>query len=168
MKIANKGFTFIELTVVIFLIGLTLFLAVPKFRYAFLTDKLKTTVRRMVGTIAALKSEAIREQKVYMLHFNFESNRYWIETDGMTAEERALAGEKAFEIPDGVRIVDIWRREKGKKRIGEATIRFDKNGYVEHSVIHVSAEDGRQFSLLLSPFLTKVKVLKGYVEFEAS
>ena len=161
-----KGYTFIELTVVIFLIGLTLVLTVPRFRYAMLTDGLKATVRRMVGTVRSLRNEAIREQKIYTLHFDLESNRFWIESADMTDEGRELAYEQASQLPEGVRILDVWSKERGKEVDGEPTIRFTKQGYIEQSAIHLAAEDGRKFTLEFSPFMGKVKVLEKYVEFE--
>lgn len=161
----NKGLTLVELTVVILLIGLTLALSVPRFRYAILTDDLKGTVRRMVGTVRTLRNEAIREQKIYSLHFEFESNRIWVDSTDMTDEERTKAHQKAVQLPKGVRILDVWRRGKGKEVAGETAIRITKKGYMEQSVIHLGAADGRQFTLIFSPFLAKVKVLDKYVEF---
>ena len=166
MNRKTNGYTFIELTVVVFLIGLTLVLTVPKFRYAMLTDDLKATVRRMVGTVRSLRNEAIREQKIYTLHFDLESNRFWIESADMTDEGRDLAYEKAYRLPEGVRILDVWSGARGKKVDGKAAIRFTKKGYIEQSVIHLAAEDGREFTLELSPFLGKVKVSEKYIEFE--
>ena len=160
----TMGYTFIELTVVIFLIGLTLVLTVPRFRYSIVTDDLKATVRRMVGTIRGLKNEAIREHKTYRLHFDLESNRLWVESADMTEEEQAEAYKKAFQLPEGVRILDVWRRETGKKMAGQTAIHFTKKGYVERSIIHLAAEDGREFTLVLSPFLGEVKVYEKYVE----
>ena len=161
----TKGFTFIELTVVIFLIGLTLVMTVPRVRYEMLTDDLKATVRRMVGTIRSLRNDAIREQKIYELCFDLGSNRYWIELDDMTDVGRALEYEKSPQLPVGVQILDVWSGEMGKKVDGKATIRFTKKGYIEQSVIHLGAEDGRKFTLVLSPFMGKVKIFEKYVEF---
>jgi len=162
-----KGYTFIELTVVICLIGLILVLTVPKFRYAILTDDLRTTVRQMVGTIRSLRNEAIREHKRYLLHFDLESNRFWIESAGMPDEKQAEAYKKASQLPQGVRILDIWRRGKGKKVAGETAICFNKKGYIEQTAIHLGAEDGRQFTLILSPFLGTIKIYDKYVDIEA-
>ena len=165
LKGKEGGFTFIELTVVIFLIGLTLALTVPRLRCAILTDDLKATVRRLVGTVRSLRNEAIREQKAYSLQFDLESNRFWIESADMTDEDREEACKKAFRLPEGVRLLDVWRRGRGKKAAGETAISFTKKGYMEQSVIHLASEDGRRFTLVLSPFLGKIKVLENYVEF---
>ena len=140
-------------------------LSVPRLRYAMLTDDLRGTVRRMVGTVRTLRNEAIREQKVYALHFDLESNRLWADSADMTDEERIEAHQKAFQLPKGVRVLDVWRRGKGKEVAGEAVIRFTKKGYMEQSVIHLGAEDGRRFTLIFSPFLGRVKVLEEYIEF---
>lgn len=165
MNPGEKGFTLIELVVVVLLIGLTMVLSVPRLRYAMLTDDLRGTVRRMVGTVRTLRNEAIREQKAYALHFDLESNRLWADSADMTDEERIEAHQKAFQLPKGVRVLDVWRSGKGKEVAGEAVIRFTKKGYMEQSVIHLGAEDGRRFTLIFSPFLRRVKVLEEYIEF---
>ena len=116
-------------------------------------------------TVRTLRNEAVREQKIYALHFDLESNRFWIESADMTDEERTDAYQKAFQLPKGIRILDVWRKGKGKEAAGEAAIRFTKEGYIEQSVVHLGAADGRQFTLIFSPFLGKVEVLDKYVEF---
>lgn len=113
----------------------------------------------------SLRNEAVREQKIYRLCFDLESNRFWIESTDMTDEGRALAYENAFQLPEEVRILDVWSGEIGKKVDGKVAISFSKKGYIEQSVIHIGAEDGRRFTLELSPFMGKVKVFEKYVEF---
>ena len=162
----TKGFTLIELTVVIVLIGIILTLTIPRFQTAIVTDDLKATTRKIVGMINGLRDEAIREQRIYFLHFDLESNRYWIDSTGMSEEERARAAEKAPTLPAGVRVLDIWLSSRGKKMTGQTVIRFNKKGYVQPSAIHLGAEDGREFTLVLSPFLGRVQVYDRYIEFE--
>jgi prepilin-type N-terminal cleavage/methylation domain-containing protein len=144
--VSEKGYTLIELAVVVVLISLFLALSIPRFQYAMVTDDLKTTTRKIIGLVNGLRNEAIREQKSYVF--------------------QALAREGAFKFPQGVRILDIWRRGKGKKVDGEAAIRFSKKGYVEQTVIHLGSEDGREFTLELSPFLGTIKMYSKYVDIE--
>lgn len=161
---STKGYTLIELVVVVALLGLFLGLAIPRFRYALVTDDLKATTRRMVGLVREVRNEAIREQKVYLVHLDLETNLLWIEYAGMGEEERALAQEQAFVFPGGVRVLDIWRRGKGKQAHGEVILHFGKKGYVEQTLIHLGADDGREFTLTLSPFLGTVKIYDKYVD----
>jgi len=146
------------------LIGVMLAVSIPRFRYSLITDNLKSTTRRIVGLIIGLRNEAIREQKTYLLHFDIGSNQLWIDFDGITKEEREMAQEKAFQLPVDVRIIDVWKKGKGKRVDGEGSIRFSKKGYVEQTMIHLGAEDGREFTLLLNPFLAKIKSYDKYVD----
>jgi len=138
----------------------------PRFRYALLTDQLKGSTRKFIGMIKTLRSEAIRDQENYTLHFDLETDRYWIESETMTEEKRALVKQEARTLPSGVQVQDVWYRDKGKKMTGETHVRFSKKGYVQPAVIHMGSDDDRAFTLVISPFLGRVKVLEGYVEFE--
>jgi len=64
----TKGFTLIELAVVIALLGLFLGLTIPRFQYYLVADDLKATTRKIVGLVREVRNEAIREQRVYTIH----------------------------------------------------------------------------------------------------
>jgi general secretion pathway protein H len=159
-----RAYTLIELTVVIFLIGLVLVLTVPRVQHALLSDDLKAASRRMIGTVKTLRNNAVRDQKAYMLHFDMASNRLWVSWDGMTAEEQAEARQNATALPGGIRVVDVYFKGTGKKDVGDAVIRFTKQGYAQQVVIHLGTNDGRAYSLVLSPFLSTIKTYDRYVE----
>jgi len=139
-------------------------LSIPRFRYALLTDELKSTTRHIVGLVKGLRNEAITEQEAYFFHLDLESRRLWVESENMDEQEREMARERAFTLPDGVTIADVWRRGRGKKAHGKTAIRFSSKGYVEQTAIHLEAEDGREFTLVLEPFLSKVKSYDTYVD----
>jgi prepilin-type N-terminal cleavage/methylation domain-containing protein len=162
----TKGYTLIELTVVIALIGMILAISVPRFQYSLITDNLKSVTRRMIGVVKEIRDDAVREQKAYFLHLDLESNKLWVEYPGMGQEEREMAKERAFTLPEDIRIMDVWGEERGKQVDGEAAIRFTKKGYVEYTAIHLGAEDGRVFTLILSPFLGTIKSHDTYVDIE--
>lgn len=161
----KKGYTLIELLVVVILIGLMMGLTIPRFQYAILTDNLKASARKMVGIITGLRNDAIREHKEYDLRFDLEANLFWIDSPEMGEEERAVARGKAAELPKDVRFQDVWLQGEERKLAGETFIPFDKKGYVPPSLIHLKSEDGREFTLLLTPFMHKVKVLEKYADF---
>ena len=162
----GRGYTLIELIVVLVLVGMTLTLAAPRLRHALLTDDLKSTARKMVGIIVNLRNEAIREQRSYALHFDMNANRSWTDHRSMTDEERAIAREKATRLPADVHVRDVWIKGVGKIVEGDALIRFTRKGYTQKSAIHLRSEDGREFTLVLNPFSAKVKILEKYVEFD--
>ena len=163
-----RGYTLLELTVVIFLVSLMLGVSIPRVRSSLLTDSLRSTTRKIAGLLKGIRDEAVREHKTLIIHFDIEWNRVWVTSADMGEAEKMLAREKAFTLPSDVRIMDVWRRGKGKTVDGVATIQFSIKGYVEQSAIHLEAEDSRKFTLVLSPFLARIKSYNEYVEIVSS
>ncbi len=166
MPINRKGFTLIELVVVMTLIVMMIGLTMPRIRNTLLSDTLKRTTLRMVGLVKSLKDEAVREQRTYGLHLDMTRRRYWVGFDTMTEAEQALAREEAEKLPDDVQILDVWFNGLGKVTEDEAVILFLKKGYVQPAAIHLGDDRGRRFTILLNPFGGKVKIFEKYVEFE--
>jgi len=162
--VRDKGYTLIELTVVMVLIGLMLAISIPRVRFSLVTDNLKSTTRRIIGIVRDIRNEAITGQKAYLFHLDLEANRLWVEFAGMGEEERTVAQERSFTFPNDIKILDVWQRTKGKQIDGEVAIRFSKKGYVDYTVIHLGAEDGREFTIVLSPFLGTIKSYEKYVD----
>ncbi len=162
----HKGFTLIELVVVMSLIITMLGLTMPKIRSRLLSDGLKRTALRMVGLASNLREEAVREQRIYALQLDMARQQYWIGFAAMTEEEQALARENAEKLPRDVQILDVWFKEGGKVTEGETAILFFKKGYVQPSAIHLGADDGRRMTLVLSPFMGNIKVMERYVDFD--
>jgi len=159
-----KGYTLIELIVVIVLLGLMLGITVPKFRQAILSDSLDATSLRIIGLVEDLRERAISNQVSYILHFDMREKKLWSFAGTASEEEQEAAKERAYELPPDVEIVDIWSWSGGKL-YDEATIHFSRKGYVEQSMLHLQSQDGRQLSLELTPFLGSIKIHDGYVDF---
>ena len=162
----QQGYTLIELTLVIMLVGLMMGLSVPNIRSLLIADNLKSSTLRIIGLIIELRSDAVRENRVYFLHMNMGSNLIWVGFEGMSQEESELARKNAFQLSQDVNIVDVWRMDKGKAVDGEAIVRISRKGYLEYSIIHLEDDDGREFSIVLQPFLGNIKSYDRYVENE--
>ena len=161
----SKGYTLIELIVVLVLLGIMLGLAVPKFRQALLNDSLDATSLHLIGLVQDLRERAINEQVSYVLHLDLRKKELWAFATNATEEEQGNARERAYQLPDDVKIEDIWSWSSGKM-YDETTILFSKKGYIEQSMIHLQSLDGRQLSLELTPFLGSIKIHDGYVDFD--
>ncbi|MBW1779154.1 MAG: prepilin-type N-terminal cleavage/methylation domain-containing protein [Deltaproteobacteria bacterium] len=166
MFLGKKGYTFVELIVVIVMVGIVLTFAAPRLRHALLNDHLKATARKMIGIIHNLRNEAVREHQTVALYLDLNSNRFWTADASMTGGELDLARERGSALPADVRIRDVWINGEGKTVEGEARILFTPKGYTQMSAIHLRSEDGREMTLKLSPFMSKVSVLDTYVEFD--
>ena len=163
----NKGYTLIELVLVLVLLSLMFGLAIPKFRQAVMSDSLNATSLRLIGLVQDLREKAISDQVSYVLHLDLRAKKLWSFATDATEEEQLEALERAYQLPGEVKIEDIWSWSKGKI-YEEAVIHFSKKGYIEQSMIHLQAEDGRQLSLELTPFLGSIKIHEGYVDFDRS
>lgn len=162
----RKGYTLIELTLVIVLLGLTMAVTIPKFRQTILTNNLNSSTRKIIGLVGGLREKAIRQQVACFLYLDLEKNRYWSINSAMTKEEREAARDSASLLPSDVRLADVWTSREGKKMAGEAVIYFSKKGYTDQSVIHLKADNEQFKTLVFAPFLGTTKVYDKYVDFE--
>jgi prepilin-type N-terminal cleavage/methylation domain-containing protein len=151
----SGGYTLIELSIVVFLIGLMLLIAVPKVRESLFTDQLSSTARRLVGATRELRSLAVRDQVDQILQINLDQKSFWIYSVDMTPEKKEELKKQASRLPGDVKFADIYIAGKEKKTTGEVAIRFFSRGYVEPAVIH----------LVLHPFVNTVEIHEKYLDF---
>lgn len=160
----NRGYTLIELSVVVLLIGIMLLIAVPRVRDTLLNDELKAVTRRLISSARELRYESVREQTDYILHIDLANPAFWSYPADTTAEKRTELRKGAYRIPEGVRIVDVRQADQGKKTDGEVLVHFFRRGYAEPTIVHL-AKDDRSFTLVINPFLQAVTVYEKYVDF---
>lgn len=159
----RNGYTLIELSLVVFLLGLMLFLAVPRVRDSLINDALSASVRRTIGAVRGLRADSVREQVDYVLQFDLKNNAFWTYSADMTPEKQQERKESAFHFPEGVKIADIDQPGLGKRTDGEATVKFYKQGYIQPTVIHLARAD-RYATIVLAPFLSTIKTYEKYAE----
>ena len=159
----RDGYTVIELVLVVFLLGLMLFLAVPKVRESLINDALTASVRRTVGVVRGLRADAVREQLDNVLQLDLKNNTFWTYSVDMTPEKQAERRASAARFPEGVKIADIAQPGLGKKTDGEVTVTFYRQGHIQPTVIHL-ARDDRSATIVLAPFLSTIKTYEKYVD----
>jgi prepilin-type N-terminal cleavage/methylation domain-containing protein len=160
-----KGFTLIELIVVISLISIMLFFAVPRFQNNVLSDSTKEVSRWILLKIPYIKESAAREQRRYVLHVSFESNKLWITHEAMLQEALQSAETNGYTLPEDVKLLDVEYPDKEKISTGQADIYFNEEGYSDKAIIHLENDDNEKFSFLIEPFLRRVRLYNSYAEF---
>ena len=160
-----KGFTLIELIVVISLISIMLFFAVPRFQNNVLSDSTKEVSRWILLKIPYIKESAAREQRRYVLHVSFESSKLWITHEAMLQEALQSAETTGYTLPEDIKLLDVEYPDKEKISTGEADIYFNKEGYSDKAIIHLENDDNEKFSFLIEPFLRRVRLYNSYAEF---
>jgi prepilin-type N-terminal cleavage/methylation domain-containing protein len=160
----QAGFTLLELIVVMALMGIVFFFAIPRFEGSFLFDDAKQSARWLTGTLQSLREEALRTRRQHILNVDFETKRVWQTAEAMTVEERELALRRARPIPGGAQVVGVEFPPETRVTSGRAEIRFYGDGHSDKVIIHL-AHGGAYSSLLLEPFLTQVKIFDFMVGF---
>lgn len=164
--IRDRGFTLIELIIVVSLISIMFFLYIPKFQEVVVFDNTKKVSRWIIGKIKALKENSITNYKSYFLHIDLDNNRMWVTDELMSEEEVQNAEQQGFEFLDDINLVDVEYPGKEKILFGQTDIYFYKKGYSDKALIHIEDSNNKQLSFLIEPFLSEVKLYEEYVEFE--
>ena len=161
----SKGYTLIEMIVVVALLGIMLTFTVPRLHSTLFLDDTDTASRWIIGKVQALRETTIQNQKEHILHIDMDTHRIWDTNESMSEEDREDAALDVYELPGNVRIVEVEFPQAGKINSGRADIRFYKTGHTDKALIHLDDGD-RQLSFLIEPFLTKVSVFEKYASFE--
>jgi len=160
----RAGFTLLELIVVMALMGIVFFFAVPRFEGTFLFDDAKQSARWLIGKLQSLREEALRTRHLHILVFDLDTKRVWHTTESMTLEEIELAMRRAQAIPGGARVVAVEFPPETRITSGRAEIRFYGDGHSDKALIHL--QHGEAYSsFVLEPFLTQVKMYDYLVGF---
>jgi prepilin-type N-terminal cleavage/methylation domain-containing protein len=162
---AGRGFTLIEIAVVILLISIMLLVALPRLPDSPLTDQTRKTKRWVILKVQDLKERAVRDQKTYRLHVGIDSRRLWITSDDMSDESKEQAEKKAFKLDEDLKVLDVEYPGDEKIESGRADILFYAKGYSDRAIIHMSDSDAR-FSFQIEPFLSNVKLYNAYTGYE--
>lgn len=160
----NRGYTLIELSVVVLIVGLTMLLASPRVHDAVLNDELKAAAGRLIAAVDLLRDEAVRERTEYHLHLDLARQTFWSSPADATAEKRAELEKKAAPLPAEVRLQEVRRAYEGRTVEGEVVLRFSPKGYADPAVIHL-AKGERAVTLVVNPFLPGITVYDKYVDF---
>jgi Tfp pilus assembly protein FimT len=155
-----------ELLVVLALIGVMLFVATPRFENSLFSDDMRTVSRWIMLQVPIIKDSARRHQKRYTLHAGFDTNALWITNESMDAAARAQAAESGYRLPQKVRLMDIQYSDMETISTGVAEISCYKQGYCDLAIIHIQNERAENHSLVIAPFISRVKLYETYVQLE--
>lgn len=160
----ESGFTLIELTLVIALLGLLLGLVIPKLP-AIGANQLDATARRIAGTVRHLYNEAALSGQEHRLAFNLDKNSLGgrkLESDG---EVVIVTGSgRDHSLSSSVDIVDVSIPGRNKVTSGQIASRIFPVGWMDETIIHLKS-DTRTLTLHLQPLTGVTDIYEGYKEF---
>lgn len=160
----NRGFTLIELMVVMLLISIILAVAIPRFDSTPLQDPGKKFSRWMINAVRHLRASAIQTQNVQALVVDLSEQRLWMIHEEMSDEERIAAAEDAFKVDRSMRIVNAQYPDRERINSGTIDIRFYPAGFSDQVLLHIEDEDAERISYLIEPLLPKLKIVEEWIE----
>ncbi len=146
------------------LISLMTAFAMPSLRSTLFSDQLKSATRKILGLVSETSQEAFREQSGISLYFDLDRNT--VSPDPGEESEMSDKADRTLELPESVKVVDIESAHGEKQSEGETAIYFNRRGYVDKTLIHLRADDGRDMTIMLSPFLGVTRVFDSYVSLD--
>jgi prepilin-type N-terminal cleavage/methylation domain-containing protein len=161
----SKGFTLIELTIVIVVLGVMLSLIIP--RLGELGEaNLKRSARHLTGMIRFLRDEAQARKTVYRLRFDIPEGRYWAEVMTLTTDQAVEFKRLQSEMGSDGRLAGqtTFRDVRVASHPEDRYIQFTPDGWVENADIHLRDGADKDFTMLVKPLMGTTELREGYVE----
>ena len=164
-RAASRGFTLVELTLVILIMGILLALSIPKL--GNLTGhNLHVSCRRLAATMKYILHRATVRHTVYRLNYDLKTQEYWVtyRDENLEFVRDASSFARNAKLPQDVSFEDVVIVGRGKYREGEVQTHFFPKGWVDETLVHLRDGRGRQASLHILPLSARIKIYENYVE----
>jgi len=160
-----RGFTLLELAVVLFIIGLVLVIAMPHMG-GFGDAQMKSAARRLASRINYLYQEAGAQKVVLRITFDLDRDRCLVTRMDPFASEPWFMPERGpdgalIELGGNVRFRDVSVEGAGTYRKGTVSTQFYPDGAVDATVIHLVDQNRTVFTLAVDPFNGHVAIRRG-------
>jgi len=157
-----RGFTMLEIAVVLFIIGLVISMALPRFS-GIRSAHLRSEARRLAGRAAYLYSRAMSDKVVLRLSFDIDTDSYSVSRLDPYGVSPAFAPDKEpgfapVMLPAGVRLRDVIVEGTGALTRGTANCFFYPEGYVDATFVHLIDDSGTVFTLSFNPLTGRVSI----------
>jgi len=163
--VKSRGFTLIELAVVIAVLAVMVTLVIPTF--SELTGaNLRRSARHLTGAVRFLRDEAEAKKAVLRLRFDVPNGHYWAEglkvLDDRTAEFVKLAS--AISAEGSLSGQTSFKDVRPLSHPDDPYILFTPDGWVEKTYIHLRDGDGKDYTLVVKPLTGNTELIEGEVE----
>lgn len=147
---AAAGFTLIEMTVVVAVIGVALALVLPGMGDGLRRFRLQAAVREFVALVKFTRTQAVTGRAPLLLVVDRGLNVYWLDRptpEGVPTAEQAMArGVRVFALPTAIHFggVDAPGADPGLERAG---ILFYPRGSSSGGEVQIQDEKGRAYTV---------------------
>jgi general secretion pathway protein H len=153
--VREKGFSLLELIVVLVIFSLSIALVAPSLSRVSKTVELKGAVKKISAILRYYRSEAVNRGKVYQIFF--DSNLKEVKVQKLESTEEKTP-TKIYSLPEGVQIKEV-KVDSPQYPSDLPTIEFYPNGGSNGGVVLLDSQD-------LKGYKIKVNFLTGIVQIE--
>ena len=164
LHLHQRGFTLIELTVVLFLMGLFLFAALPNVQSFLFHSDLNSVARSLKSTVRLLRSKSIATGRNTVLCIDLDQGRYWGEFDRPNASSAAVVPSQT--LPEGIRFVDATTIRLPKRETGRVCSLLNPKGVIEETVLHLVDRSHRVMTIIINAYTGRFSLYEEYVDVE--
>ncbi len=182
-KNRQKGFTLLEILLVMAIIAMVLALGLPAIQRVTY-QRINSTTRKFVGLVRTVRTDAVLLNNIYRLAVDFDRKAYWIESqrEAKLIEENpkpkkkpkkgeeeppsnfmlaAKYGKEPTPWPDGVAFDGVYKEKEGLIQEGIAYVHFFPSGFNEQAILYLKREGTEtiSYSLVIRPTSGKVDIL---------
>ena len=158
---SQRGFTLIELVLVVLLLGLMASLGIPALS-GLERDGLAASTRRLAGTVKYLYNEAAMSGLEHRLIFNLDDGSYEARKLSRSGELQPLQGLGSKRLlSDDVRFTRIFQPLRGEQSHGEVTTALLPGGWLEETIIHLEDDKKHKLTLRLVPLTGLTEIYEG-------
>jgi prepilin-type N-terminal cleavage/methylation domain-containing protein len=163
----SRGFTLLELAIVIFIMGLMLTLTMP-YLGGFRRAQLRSQARRLAGRATYMFDRAAGHKLVLRLIFDIDNNGYAVAKLDPYSVKPVFSADRTpssrpVQMPSAIRIRDVTVEGIGTVSRGVIACNFYPEGYVDATVVHLEDASGDVMTLEFSPLTGQVAVIDGDV-----
>jgi general secretion pathway protein H len=163
----KKGFTLIELMVVLIVLSLGIVLLFPSFGRMSQTVELKAAVKKIASILRYYRSEAVQKGLVFQVVFDAETREIRVrpvETErdkagGEKSEEGTARDKERYLLPEGIQVKEI-KIPVSRYSSDLPVIEFYPNGGSNGGSFVLERENSKPYRIQVN-FLTGVVEIKG-------
>jgi general secretion pathway protein H len=159
--VKERGFSLIELMVVLILISLSIALVTPSLSRLSRSVELKGAAKKVSAILRYCRSEAVNKGQVYQTLFDSNLREVRVQSVALQTEKDAIEKKKAFRrtylLPEGIRIKEVDIPSRSDSDL--SWIEFYPNGGSNGGTILLDTQDRAGYKIKVD-FLTGMVTIK--------